>query len=230
MILPSNIKTGTLIKRYKRFLADIELADGSIVTAHTPNSGSMMGCAIPGSPAIMTKSDSPGRKYPLTWELVQVNGVWIGINTGYPPKLVKEGIENGTVVELQGYTSIRPEVKCGDSRLDLFLDGGDAPCWVEVKNVTLIENGVALFPDAVTTRGQKHLRELQRLVRQGERGVIFYVVQRGDAEALAPADLIDPEYGRLLREVLANGVEALAYRAEVSPTEIKLVKRLPVLL
>jgi sugar fermentation stimulation protein A len=101
---------------------------------------------------------------------------------------------------------------------------------VEVKNVTLIENGVALFPDAVSTRGQKHLRELQRLVRQGERGVIFYVVQRGDAEALAPADLIDPEYGRLLREVLANGVEALAYRAEVSPTEIKLVKRLPVLL
>jgi sugar fermentation stimulation protein A len=190
----------------------------------------MMGCAIPGSPAIMTKSDSPGRKYPLTWERVQVNGVWIGINTGYPPKLVKEGIENGTVVELQGYTSIRPEVKCGESRLDLFLDGGDAPCWVEVKNVTLIENGVALFPDAVTTRGQKHLRELQRLVRQGERGVIFYVVQRGDAEALAPADLIDPEYGRLLREVLSNGVEALAYRAEVSPTEIKLVKRLPVLL
>jgi len=230
MLLPSHTQTGTLIKRYKRFLADIQLEDGSIVTAHTPNSGSMMGCAVPGSSAILSRSDTPGRKYPLTWELVRVNGVWIGINTGYPPKLVKEGIENGTVSELQGYESIRPEVKCGDSRLDLFLDGGPSPCWVEVKNVTLIENSRALFPDAVTTRGQKHLRELQRLVRQGERGVIFYVIQREDAESFAPADMIDPEYGRLLREVMSDGVEALAYRAMVSPAEIKLTNRLQIIL
>ncbi len=224
------MQTGRLIRRYKRFLADVELEDGSVVTAHTPNSGSMMGCAVPGSRAVLSRSDSPGRKYPLTWELVQVNGVWIGIHTGYPPKLVKEGIENGTVEELQGYRVIRPEVACGESRIDLLLEGGPSPCWVEVKNVTLVEDGRALFPDAVTTRGQKHLRELLHCVERGERGVIFYVVQRGDAEAMAPADRIDPEYGRLLREVVAQGVEALAYRAVVSPTEIVLVKRLPVLL
>ena len=230
MLLPPDTQAATLIRRYKRFLADLQLDDGSVVTAHTPNSGSMMGCAVPGSPALLTRSSSPGRKYPLTWELVQVNGTWIGINTGYPPKLVKEGIENGTVAELQGYRTIRPEVACGESRIDLHLDGGPSPCWVEVKNVTLVEDGTALFPDAVTTRGQKHLRELLQRVARGERGVIFYVVQRGDAQAVAPADSIDPEYGRLLREVVAQGVEALAYRALVTPSEIKLVKRLPVLL
>jgi sugar fermentation stimulation protein A len=230
MILPFPFLSGTLIRRYKRFLADIELADGTVVTAHTPNSGSMMGCAIPGSPVLLSRSESAARKYPFTWELVQVNGTWIGIHTGYPPKLVMEGIENGIVAELQGYTTIRPEVACGESRIDLFLDGGPSPCWVEVKNVTLVENGIALFPDAVTTRGQKHLRELQRLAGQGQRGVIFYVIQREDAEALAPADRIDPEYGRLLREVVKQGVEVLAYQASVTPTEIRLYKRLPVLL
>lgn len=230
MILPDPLLTGILIRRYKRFLADIELPDGTVVTAHTPNSGSMAGCAVPGSPVLISRSGSATRKYPFTWELVQVNNVWIGINTGYPPKLVREGIENGTISELQGYGSIRPEVGCGQSRIDLFLEGDPSPCWVEVKNVTLVDNGVALFPDAVTTRGQKHLKELQRLVELGERGVIFYVVQRGDAEAVAPADRIDPEYGRLLRAVAAKGVETLAYQASVTPREIRLVKRLPVLL
>lgn len=230
MRLPSPLIHGTLIHRYKRFLADVQLADGSVVTAHTPNSGSMMGCAVPGSPAVLSYSASPGRKYPLTWELVQVNGTWIGINTGYPPKLVKEGVENGTIAELQGYATIRPEVKCGESRIDLFLEGGPSPCWVEVKNVTLVENGIALFPDAVTTRGQKHLRELHRLVSTGERGMIFYVVQRDDAKAVAPADRIDPEYGRLLHEAVSHGVEAVAYHAAVSPKEIRLIHRLPVLL
>lgn len=230
MLLPSYFLSGKLIRRYKRFLADVELADGTVITAHTPNSGSMQGCAIPGSPVLLSRSESATRKYPYTWELVQVNGIWIGINTSNPPKLTKEAIETGTVLELQGYTAIRPEVPCGESRIDLFLDGGPTPCWVEVKNVTLVENGIALFPDAVTTRGQKHLRELKRLVQSGARGVMFYVVQREDAEAVAPADRIDPEYGRLLREVALCGVETLAYRASVTPTEIKLTRRLPVLL
>lgn len=230
MQLASPLFGGTLIKRYKRFLADVMLDDGSIVTAHTPNSGSMMGCAEPGCPVLLSRSSNPARKYPLSWELVQVDGVWIGINTGYPPRLVKEGVENGIVTELQGYGTIRPEVTCGDSRIDLLLEGVGAPCWVEVKNVTLVENGIALFPDAVTTRGQKHLRELQRLVGKRERGVIFFVVQREDAVAVAPADRIDPEYGRLLREVVADGVEAIAYRAHVLPSEITLLARLPVVL
>ena len=230
MELSSPLVSGTLIRRYKRFLADVQLGDGSTITVHTPNSGSMMGCAIPGSPVLLSLSPNPGRKYPHTWELVQVGGTWIGVNTGLPPHLTREGIENGTVSELQGYSRIRAEVPYGESRLDLLLEGDKPPCWIEVKNVTLVEHGHALFPDAVTTRGQKHLRELMRIVKGGERGVIFYVVQRCDAVAMAPADQIDPSYGSLLREAVACGVEALAYRSAVSPEGIRLDMRLPVLL
>ncbi len=133
--------------------------------------------------------------------------------------------------ELQGYDTIRPEVPYGEhSRIDLLLEGPSGRCFVEVKNVTLVENGRALFPDSVTTRGQKHLQELMRVVREGDRGVIFFTVQRGDGDAVSPADLIDPEYGRLLRMAMANGVEALAYRADVTPDEIRLTERLPVLI
>ncbi|MDD2273610.1 MAG: DNA/RNA nuclease SfsA [Desulfuromonadaceae bacterium] len=221
---------GTLIKRYKRFLADVTLDDGSLVTVHCPNSGSMMGCATPGSRVLLSSSSSSTRKYPFGWELVQVDGFWVGINTGLPNRLTREGIEDGTVVELQGYATIRPEVPYGErSRIDLLLEGSAGRCYVEVKNVTLEESGRALFPDAVTTRGQKHLCELMRVVREGDRGVIFFTVQRGDANSVSPADMIDPEYGRLLRLAMANGVEALAYRALVTPEEIKLTERLPVL-
>ena len=228
MNLPENLLTGVLIQRYKRFLADVILASGETITVHCPNSGSMTGCAVPGSPVILSRSDRPGRKYPHTWELVQVDGCWIGVNTGITPTLVREGILGGVVAELQGYESIRPEVTRGDSRLDLLLTGEGGRCWVEVKNVTLAEDGLALFPDSVTLRGQKHLIELMDVVRSGDRGVIFYVVQRGDCRAMAPADRIDPRYGVLLREAVTVGVEALAYRADVSPAGISLVTRLPV--
>lgn len=221
----------TLVRRYKRFLADVMLADGSIVTVHCPNSGSMKGCAVPGSPVFVSRSSNPERKYPLGWELVQSDGFWAGINTGLPNRLVREAIEDGTVAELQGYVSIHPEVPYGEhSRIDLLLEGAAGRCFVEVKNVTLVENGRALFPDAVTTRGQKHLQELMRVVSEGDRGVIFFTVQRGDGNSVSPADAIDPEYGRLLRMALANGVEALAYRALVTPEEIRLTERLPVVL
>lgn len=221
---------GTLVKRYKRFLADVTLEDGSLVTVHCPNSGSMMGCATPGSRVLLSSSSNSTRKYPFGWELVQVDGFWVGINTGLPNRLTREAIEDGTVVELQGYATIRPEVPYGErSRIDLLLEGLTGRCFVEVKNVTLEESGRALFPDAVTTRGQKHLRELMRVVREGDRGVIFFTVQRGDANSVSPADMIDPEYGRLLRLAMDNGVEALAYRALVTPEEIKLTERLPVL-
>jgi sugar fermentation stimulation protein A len=222
---------GRLIKRYKRFLADIELADGSVVTVHCPNSGSMKGCALPGSRVFLSRSPNAGRKYPLTWELVEIDGFWAGINTGLPNHLTREAIEDGTVRELQGYASIRAEVPYGEhSRIDLLLEGTTARCFVEVKNVTLVEDGRALFPDAVTTRGQKHLQELMRVVREGDRGVIFFTVQRGDGSSVSPADSIDPEYGRLLRFALANGVEALAYRALITPEAISLTERLPVIL
>lgn len=230
MILPPLIP-GTLIKRYKRFLADVTLEDGSVVTVHCPNSGSMKGCATPGSRVFLSRSPNPGRTYPHTWELVESDGFWAGINTGLPNRLVREAIENATVAELRGYATIRPEVPYGKhSRIDLLLEGPAGRCFVEVKNVTLVEDGRALFPDAVTTRGQKHLNELIRVVREGDRGVIFFTVQRGDGNSVSPADGIDPEYGRLLRLALANGVEALAYRALVTPGEIKLTEKLPIIL
>jgi len=230
MNLPLDLLTGTLIRRYQRFLADVLLDSGETVTVHCPNSGSMKGCAVPGSPVILSRSDRPGRKYPFTWEMVQVGGCWIGINTGITPALVREGIVAGVVSELQGYDTIRPEVRCGHSRLDLLLTGGCGTCWVEVKNVTLAEGDRALFPDAVTERGQKHLIELMDVVRSGERGVIFFVVQRSDCRAVLPADGIDPRYGDLLREAVAAGVEPLAYRAGVSPGGVVLTSRVPVLL
>jgi len=221
---------GRLIKRYKRFLADVLCPDGTVITVHCPNSGSMKGCAVPGSRVFLSRSDRPGRKYPCTWELAEIDGVMVGLNTGLPNRLVHEAIANGTIAELQGYATIRPEVPYGEnSRVDLLLEGADGRCFVEVKNVTLVENGQALFPDAVTERGQKHLRELMKVVQDGDRGVIFFTVQRSDAHSVAPADAIDPEYGRLLRHALVNGVEALAYQAEVNCREIRLIKRLPVM-
>jgi sugar fermentation stimulation protein A len=229
MLLPQPLYHGRLIRRYQRFLADVELDDGSIVTAHCPNSGSMKGCNLPGSQVLLSHSDRPGRRLRYTWELVKADGGWVGINTGLPNRMVREGIEKGVVRELQGYDSIRPEVKYGEkSRIDMLLEGDRGLCYVEVKNVTLVEGGMALFPDSVTTRGQKHLRELMEVVRLGHRGVIFFVVQRCDGEAVAPADAIDPEYGRLLRRAVENGVEALAYRAEVSPQDICIAERLTV--
>ena len=221
---------GTLLRRYKRFLADIELEDGTTVTVHCPNSGSMKGCATPGSRVYISRSTNTARTYPFTWELAEADGFWAGINTSLPNRLVHEAIANGTVIELQGYDTIRPEVPYGEhSRIDLLLESPVRRCFVEVKNVTLVENGKALFPDAVTTRGQKHLNELMRVVRDGDRGVIFFTVQRGDGRSVSPADSIDPEYGRLLRLALKNGVEALAYRAQVTPQEIVLTERLPVI-
>ena len=231
MLLPPLI-SGKLILRYKRFLADVELDDGTVVTAHCPNSGSMKGCNLPGSPVMLSRSDNPARKLAFTWELVQINGFWVGLNTMLPNRLTEEGVQDGTISELQGYAKLRREVPYGSerSRIDLLLSGNGVDCYVEVKNVTLVENAQALFPDAVTTRGQKHLRELMEVVAGGGRGVVFFTVQRGDGLSVAPADNIDPEYGRLLRQAVKSGVETIAYRAEVTPKEIKLTEKLGVVL
>ncbi len=228
MQLPQPLIPGTLQRRYKRFLADIVLTNGETITAHCPNSGSLKGCDTPGNPVLISRSSNPKRKLPYTWELVQVNGVWVGINTIYPNRLVREAIENGTIVELQGYTTLRGEVPIGEhSRIDLLAERPGEQCWIEVKNVTLVEDGVALFPDAVTTRGQKHLQELMTVKAQGARAVIFFVVQRADGRIFAPADNIDPEYGRLLRKAHRAGVEILPYLARVTPESITLSHRIP---
>ncbi len=227
--LPRPLYSGTLIRRYQRFLADVRLENGDTVTAHCPNSGSMKGCAAPGSRVLLSLSGNPDRKFPYTWELVNRNGLWVGINTGLPNRLVREGIELGTIRELGGYDVIRPEVRYGrNSRIDLLLSGRRGSCYVEVKNVTLVEGNTALFPDAVTLRGRKHLHELMDMVREGNRGVILFVVQRADALELAPADSIDPEYGKALRLAVRSGVEALAYQAHVDTEEIYLTRPLRV--
>jgi sugar fermentation stimulation protein A len=223
-----------LIRRHRRFLADVELADGTRITAHCPNTGALLGCDAPGSRVWLSVADSPRRKYRHTWELVEVSGgVLVCVHTGRSNALVHEGIAAGVIAELGGYEEIRGEVRFGDegSRVDLFLtrDNGWSRCFVEVKNVTAaVEKGVALFPDAPSERAARHLRELMSVVRAGDRGVIVFCVQRADARELRPADAIDPAYGRQLRQALAAGVEALAYRAEVSPGEIRLSERLPV--
>lgn len=220
---------GVLIQRYKRFLADILLLNGQEVTAHCPNSGSMKGCNIPGNQVMLSLNDRPERKLKYTWEMIQVNGNWVGINTNLSAKLVIESIKAKQIKELQGYQEIRPEVRVSThSRLDLLLNGPADRCFVEVKNVTLLDGKIARFPDAVTIRGQKHLSELIDLVKKGERAVIFFVIQREDANSFAPADDIDPEYGRLLRKAFEKGVEILAYQARVTPAEIRITNSLPV--
>jgi sugar fermentation stimulation protein A len=223
--------SGRLLRRYKRFLADVELPDGTEVTVHCPNSGSMRGCADPGSPVVLSRSSNISRKYPHTWELVHAAGCWVGINTALPNHLVREGIELGIVTELQGYGRIRQEVNYGSerSRIDLLLEEPGL-CYVEVKNVTLVEDGMARFPDAPTIRGQKHLRELMAMVADGARAVNFFVVQHANATAVAPADTIDPAYGKMLRQAAMAGVELLAYQATVTPTEIVLCRPLPIVL
>ncbi|NIR30633.1 MAG: DNA/RNA nuclease SfsA [Gammaproteobacteria bacterium] len=224
----------TLLRRYKRFLADVRLENGELATAHCPNTGSMMGCAEPGSPVWLSRSPNLHRKYALTWELVEVGeGSLVGINTSRSNSLVREAIETGVVAELTGYEIIQPEVRLaeGDSRVDFLLEGGQrlAPCYVEVKNVTAaVRDDIALFPDAVSVRGSKHLRALAHAVGTGARGVVCFCVQRADVREVRPADAIDPEYGRLLREVTAAGVEAIAYKAAVSPSEIRLEACVPV--
>ncbi|MDA0839390.1 MAG: DNA/RNA nuclease SfsA [Planctomycetota bacterium] len=219
---------GRLIKRYKRFLADIELENGEVITAHCANPGSMLGCNRSGSKVLLSKSDNPKRKLQYSWELVKVGRSWVCVNTALPNRIVREAIEEGKVSELKGYDTLKPEVKYGEnSRVDLLLTFGDQLCYVEVKNVTLADGNVAQFPDSVTTRGAKHLRELARMVEQGHRAVMFFLVNRGDCDCAEPAGHIDPVYAETLAEAAEGGVEILAYRARVGKAGISVKDRIP---
>lgn len=221
MKLPTPLIEGTLVRRYKRFLADVLLPDGTEVIAHCPNTGSMLGCQPSDARVWLSSSDNPKRKLKYTWELVETApGEVACINTSRPNTQAREAIELGFVPELEGYGGCRAEVRYGaeKSRIDLHLSGHDSlpDAWVEVKNVTLCEDGRGYFPDAVTTRGQKHLRELMAQARAGERAVLFFVVNHTGISSVRPADHIDRAYGELLREARAAGVELLAYRAGLS--------------
>lgn len=234
-ILPPLVP-GTLVKRYKRFLADVVLETGEMVTVHCPNSGSMKGCALPGSRVFLSQSGNPGRKYRHTWELIEVPGTLVGINTQVPNKLVKRAVEKGLISELSGYGRVSAEVKTSaHTRLDLVLEQGEGlesreDCYVEIKNCTLVEEGRAMFPDAVTERGQKHLQELEHLVSLGYRGVIFFLIQRMDAESFSPADKIDKAYGEKLRKAVQNGVEIVTRDTVITTERIKIGRALPVIL
>lgn len=231
MRFPAPLLEGRLLRRYQRFLADVDTAAG-ILTAHCPNTGAMQGCAEPGMRVWLSPATNPARKLAWTWELVEaLPGVVVGMHTGRSNALVREAIEAGRVPELAGYATIRPEVKYGEgSRIDLLLTAPGRPdCYVEVKNVTAAVAGrIGYFPDAVTTRGTKHLREMSAMVAAGHRAVLVFCVQRGDVECVRPADHIDPVYGRTLREALAAGVEVIALGATVSPAGIELERRLAV--
>lgn len=227
MRFPDRLIRGILIQRYKRFLADILLPDGQIVTAHCTNTGSMMGCKEPGSTVYISPSTTEGRRLLFTGEIVKVGKTWVGINTMHPNRLVAESIETGVISELQGYETIRREVVTRQgTRLDLRLEGSNGFCFVEVKNVTLAIDGAAAFPDAVSERGTKHLQELIWLRRKGHRAAVVFVIQRGDCNYFRPADEIDSEYGRWLRRAVKAGVEALPYRARVTAREVVLTERL----
>lgn len=231
MRFSQKLQVGKLIKRYKRFLADIQLDSGEVITAHTPNSGSMKGLIRPGNKVFLLHHANPKRKLPYGWELVQVGKDLVGINTQWPNRLVEEGIVAGVIKELQGYSEIQRERKYGkNSRIDLLLKGPRRrDCYVEVKNVTLVEGGLAYFPDAVTERGRKHLMELSGVVAKGHRGVLCFVLQRSEGRAVLPADHIDPAYGQALRSAVGSGVEVIAYRAKVGREEIRLIQSVEVL-
>ncbi|MEE8409956.1 MAG: DNA/RNA nuclease SfsA [Myxococcota bacterium] len=215
---------GTLLKRYKRFLADVRLNNGSKITAHCANPGSMMGCSEPGSKVLLSVHDDPRRKFMHQLEIIYAGRTPVGVHTGRPNAVVAEAIEAGKVSELAGYATLRREVQVGrNCRIDLLLKGnGLRPCYVEVKNVTLAQDGVAYFPDAVTTRGVKHMVELTDLVREGNRAMVIFLAQRADVNQFRLADHIDPDFGQALRDAAARGVEVICYRAKVTRRGIAL--------
>jgi sugar fermentation stimulation protein A len=219
---------GTLIQRYQRFKADVKLRNGHIVTAHCPNSGSMLGCSEPGRPVYLSRHNHPKRKLKYTWEMIEMPTSLVGVNTWVPNLVVKEAIIRKKIRALRAYETIRTEVRYGqNSRIDLLLEKGGNRCFVEVKNCTLVEDGVAYFPDAITSRGLKHLVELQKEFRKGSQCVMFYLVQRMDAKRFSPADHIDPAYGQELRRAFRNGVEILVYDVFLNLEGISIKRRLP---
>lgn len=224
------------LRRYKRFLADVQLETGEVITVHCPNTGAMTNCLVPNSPCWISESSNPRRKYRFTWEIATAPGQHkAGVNTARANALVEQGITGGLITQLQGYHSLLREVRYGEdgSRIDFKLQGHperpDVDCFVEVKSVTYgLEDGRGLFPDAVSVRATRHLRELISIVAEGHRAVLVFCVQHSGIEWVEPADQVDPLYGETLRAAMAAGVEVLAYRASLSPQRIVLEREIPV--
>lgn len=220
---------GRLLRRYKRFLADVELASGEIITAHCPNTGAMTGCAEPGSRVWLSVSDSKTRKYPHTWELVETANGLACVHSASANRVVEEAFREGRIPGFAPYPEIRREVKYGTgSRADLLLEGEGGRVFVEVKSVTLCrEGGQGVFPDAVSERGRKHIRELQEIVGPGTRAILFFCVYHCGVNRVSAAGDIDPKYRDALGEALEAGLEVLAWGADISPAGIELARPLP---
>lgn len=224
---------GTLLKRYKRFLADVRLADGSVATVHCPNSGSMLQCREEGREVLLSRSENPARKYPLTWELFRNDRSWIVVNTARANQVAHEALMASSFAPLSGLQEVRAEVPYGASRSDFMgIDPAGKRTWIEVKSVSLLDQeGHYSFPDAVTLRGQKHLEELMRVTREGERGVLWFILMRCDGHGFRPADSIDPVYAALCAEALRAGVEIHVGRCRIDEREIALEgEELPLLI
>jgi len=220
---------GTLLKRYQRFLADVRLKNDVVVTAHCPNTGSMQGCCQSGRPVFLSIHNNPKRKLKYTWELIKMPDSLVGVNTLVPNRLIFESIKTGQVPELTGYDSIEREIRIGNhSRIDLMLtDSKNRRCYIEIKNCTLVSDGIARFPDAVTTRGLRHIRELVKLKAVGFRAVMLYFIQRMDARVFKPADHIDAAYGRELRRAAQKGLEIFAYDVLIDSKHIRIHRNIP---
>lgn len=217
---------GKLVKRYKRFLADIVLENKEEIIAHVPNSGAMTSCIEENCPVWVTFHDNPKRKLKYTLELTKMKDILICTNTGVANKIAIEAIENGTIKELQGYSSLKPEQKYGvNSRIDILLENENEKCYVEIKSVSLKIGNHLAFPDAVTSRGKKHLDELVSMVEQGHRAVMLYVIQRTDKLPFRIANEIDKKYSEALIEARKKGVEVLVYQSDITLEEINLVKK-----
>lgn len=225
------LQEARLLRRYKRFLADVRLPDGSELTMHCPNTGSMRGCMPEGGRVWYSTAANPKRKYAHTWEQVETpDGHRIGIHTGRANALVAEALAEGLISDFRGYDRVVPEVKVGRSRVDFLLEGEDEACHLEVKSVTLaVEDGWGLFPDAVSERARRHLEDLTERARSGLPAALCYCVQHSAIDRVAPADDVDPAYGDAFRAALDAGVVVVAWQAELNAHEARLLRPLPVL-
>ena len=230
MQFPQPLEHGVLVQRYKRFLADVVLDDGTEITAHCPNPGAMLGLNSPGYGVWLSHSPDPKRKLAHTLQLVEADGGLVGVNTLLPNKLTAEALATGVIAEVAGYDQVRAEVRYGQaSRVDFLLQGDGRPaCWLEVKNCHLSRTqGLAEFPDCVAARSSKHLRELEAMVAAGDRAVSLFVVQRMDCEAFSACYDLDPVFAKGLDHAAEAGVEVLVYACDVSVDGVRIARRLP---
>lgn len=226
MKFPQKLIHGKLIQRYKRFLADVELSNGEVVTSHCTNSGSMKTCIEEGAPVYLSLATNPKRKTRFTWEMIYINYGWVGINTNNANEIAYESIRNGEISKLNGYNIVKREVKFHDSRFDIYTENHSDKCFIEVKNVSMKNGRYARFPDSVTIRGKKHLETLIKAKQEGYRAVMLYIIQRMDIDFFGPAWNIDPEYAETLVKANEKGVEIIPVIVEVSPNSIEIFKEI----